>query len=81
MKKLVDTFLVAAILMSSIPGLAEDLDNAMADSEGRGVTMMNPDGSLYVQDDSSSTVTTGVYDTACDTAGAGVPSSWEEHVV
>lgn len=53
----------------------------VTDSEGRSVTIKSPDGALYVQGDSTITVTTGVYDTACDTAGAGMPSSWEEHVV
>ncbi len=50
----------------------------VVDENGKTVTVQNSDGTVYVQGDSSYTVTVSAYDTAADLAGADAPVAWED---
>lgn len=59
------------------------LNNAgtIADEQGKTVTIKGTDGTVYVQGDSSYTITVDSYGTSADLSGAAETDSWSAHEV
>ena len=53
----------------------------VVDAEGKTVTVAGTDGTVYVQGDSSLTVTVESYDTTADLGGASAVTAWEDYQV
>ena len=58
-----------------------NLENAgnILDSDGKTVSVIGTDGTVYVQGDSDLTVTVSSYTDTVDVSGAGTIDAWEEH--
>jgi hypothetical protein len=56
-------------------------EGAVVDADGKTVSIVGTDGTVYVQGDSPYKVTVSSYSSACDLSGAGAVSSWSEHEV
>ncbi len=56
-------------------------EGAVVDADGKTVSIIGTDGTVYVQGDSPYKVTVSSYSPACDLTGAGAVSSWSEHEV
>lgn len=54
---------------------------SIQDEDGKTVTIQNSDGTVYVQGDSSYTVTVEAYQTTVDTSAASSASSWSDYQV
>lgn len=60
---------------SSLTTLANE--GTIVDSEGKTVSIMGEDGTLYVEGDSAYTVTVGSYEEQADLSGSVTPDTWE----
>lgn len=60
---------------SSLTTLANE--GTIVDSEGKTVSIMGEDGTLYVEGDSAYTVTVGSYEEQADLSGSMTPDTWE----
>ena len=56
-------------------------EGKIVDADGRAVSIVGADGTVYVQGDSQYTVTVSSYFTTCDLTNAGTVSNWSEHEV
>lgn len=56
-------------------------EGAVVDADGKTVSIVGTDGTVYVQGDSPYKVTVSGYSPACDLTGAGTVSNWSEHEV
>ena len=56
-------------------------EGAVVDADGKAVSVVGTDGTVYVQGDSPYVVTVSGYSATCDLTGAGTVSDWSEHEV
>ncbi len=56
-------------------------EGKIVDADGKTVSIVGTDGTVYVQGDSAYKVTVSSYFASCDLANAGTASSWSEHEV
>lgn len=64
---------------STLTALASE--GKIVDADGKTVTIQDTDGTVYVQGDSSLTVTVAEYSTTADFSGALTPTSWSDYEV
>ena len=60
---------------------ALETEGAVVDAEGKTVSILGIDGTVYVQGDSPFKVTVSSYSPACDLTGAGTVSNWSDFEV
>ena len=53
---------------------------SIVDGSGSAVSVTGNDGTVYVQGDSSYTITVDSYSSACDTSAAGTLSAWSDRL-
>lgn len=56
-------------------------EGSITDAEGKSVTIVNEDGEVLMQGESSYAITVETYSATCDMTGVGVVSTWEDHAV
>ena len=61
--------------------IADPSEDAIKDVNGKTVSIVDPDGKVYIDGDSSYTITVDGYHTEVDMSGADTGESWEDYVV
>ena len=54
---------------------------SVVDADGQTVSVVSPEGVVFVKGDSVYTITAGSYSDTCDLSGAGILSAWEDYEV
>lgn len=54
---------------------------SVVDADGQTVSVVSPEGVVFVKGDSVYTITAGSYSDTCDLSGAGILSAWEDYAV